>query len=85
MAFNREDKKRNRLEIMDNILSLTEGRGIKKTHIMYQANLSYMELEKYLDRLIGKQLLAERDGYYTTTKLGLEYLEKFKEIQSLMA
>lgn len=79
---NKENKKRNRLEIIDTILTLSNDE-IRKTHIMYKANLSYMELEKYIETLINKKLLTEKDGFYKTTKLGSEFMEKFKEIQSL--
>ena len=58
--------------------------GIKKTHIMYRANLSHRQLEKYLDLLINKTLLAKSEDGYLTTDRGLEFIEKFNEIRILM-
>ena len=78
-----ENQKRSRLETMDVILAISVN-GIKKTHIMYRANLSHIQLEKYLKILISAHLLTRKDDYYVTTSQGLEYLKKFKEIQSLM-
>lgn len=76
-------QKRSRLETIYVILALST-EGIRKTHIMYRANLSHLQLEKYLEALIDKQLLKKENDFYVTTSQGIEFIEKFKEIQSLM-
>lgn len=76
-------QKRSRLETIHVILTLSV-EGIKKTHIMYRANLSHLQLEKYLEVLVSKQFLEKKNEFYVTTSLGLAFIEKFKEIQSLM-
>ncbi|MDH5267795.1 MAG: winged helix-turn-helix domain-containing protein, partial [Candidatus Bathyarchaeota archaeon] len=43
--------KRNRLEIISEILQVAKN-GAKKTHVMYQCNLSYRQTEKYLNHLL---------------------------------
>ena len=75
--------RRSRLETMNVILTLCT-RDIKKTHIMYRANLSHKQLEKYLEILVSKELLMRKNGYYATTDKGLDYIAGFKNVQSLM-
>ena len=43
---------------MGDVLALATS-GIKKTHIMYRANLSYEQVHLYLGELIGKRLIAQ--------------------------
>jgi predicted transcriptional regulator len=68
---------RGKIQIMGDVLGLATS-GIKKTHIMYRANLSYEQVHLYLGELIEKRLIAQDvspDGvvYRTTTK-GREFL-----------
>jgi predicted transcriptional regulator len=78
---------RGRIETLNIILTIST-RGIKKTHILYKAGLSYAQLKKYLDVLISKGLLAEEheaDGArYRTTDKGLKFIEEYKKIQSIL-
>ena len=74
-----DERKNNRgkIQIMGDVLALATS-GIKKTHIMYRANLSYEQVHLYLGELIGKRLISQDvspDGvvYRTTTK-GREFL-----------
>ena len=77
------NRKRSRLETIHKILILSQ-RGIRKTHIMYQANLSHQQLVKYLKVLITKHLLSVKDGLYFTTDQGAAFIQKFNEIQIIM-
>lgn len=77
------NRKRSRLETIYTILTLSR-RGIRKTHIMYRANLSHQQLVKYLEVLTTKNLLAEREGSFITTVQGVAFIEKFQEIQTIM-
>jgi predicted transcriptional regulator len=76
---------RNRLEIIKDILMVTENagtNGAKKTHIMYGANLSYSLLTKYLQETLTAELICRGKSCYIITKKGREYLgnyEKYKE------
>ena len=79
MMTTMSERKNNRgkIQIMGDVLALATS-GIKKTHIMYRANLSYEQVHLYLGELIGKRLIAQDvspDGvvYRTTTK-GREFL-----------
>jgi len=79
-------KNRTRLDIMANILSITMT-NTKKTHIMYKANLSYRQLQEYLEFLIRKNLLryGEDGDFYKTSGRGVEFLKSFQVLKdSLM-
>jgi predicted transcriptional regulator len=75
--------KRNRLEALNAILT-TSAEGVKKTHIMYRANLSHQQLEKFLEFLTSKGLIMKEGDYYNTTSKGLIFIKEFEKIQSLM-
>ena len=77
MTMSERKNNRGKIQIMGDVLALATS-GIKKTHIMYRANLSYEQVHLYLGELIGKRLIAQDvspDGvvYRTTTK-GREFL-----------
>ncbi len=70
---------RDRLQIVADILAITS-RGAKKTRIMYQANLSYKLLCKYLDEVIVAGLVGCEDGdCYVLTVKGKEFLSRHEE------
>ena len=69
--------------MMHIILELAH-QGILKTHIMYRANLSHDQLNKYLDILLTRQLLQQDESLYVTTARGHEFVETFHEIQTIL-
>lgn len=81
------DKKRNRLEIIYDILRVIKDRSgrIKPTHILYKSNLSHQMMEEYLSELIEKEFIREvktKNGRtYEITAKGLNYVEKFSLIR----
>jgi predicted transcriptional regulator len=54
--------------------------GMKKTHVMYKANLSHNQLEKFLEILIEKNLLTVENNQYITTEKGREFIKEFREL-----
>ena len=70
---------RTSLEILAEILRIVRT-GARKTRIMYQANLSFSMLKKYLDYARETELVACPDGscYFATPK-GHEFLEKYEK------
>jgi predicted transcriptional regulator len=69
-------KYRDRLQIIARILSIASS-GAKKTRIMYQANLSYKLLCRYLDEALDADLVCFEEGdYYALTAKGREFLVK---------
>ena len=68
---------RSSLDIVRDVLSVASV-SARKTRIMYQANLSFVQLEKYLGDLLEKGLLGrDGDSYYLITKKGLEFLKLY--------
>jgi predicted transcriptional regulator len=71
------------LEIAVDILEVAKS-GSHKTRIMYQANLSFELLRKYLDYLTRAGLLraGEREArVFVTTAKGHRFLEEFYELR----
>ena len=76
-------KRRDRLFIIAEILDIARD-GALKTQIMYRANLSFAQLNTYINLLLDTQLLEtntkSRRTIYKTTKKGSEYMENYKDI-----
>jgi predicted transcriptional regulator len=77
---------RGKIQIMGDVLALGTS-GIKKTHIMYKANLSYEQVHLYLGELIAKRLIAQdassrsSEGVvYRTTEKGREFLQYYTRL-----
>lgn len=79
-------KKRNRLEVIRDILEVIRERSgkIKPTHILYKSNLSHSMMEEYLQELISKNFIVEKmtkEGKrYAITDKGLKYLAQYRLI-----
>lgn len=76
-------KNRSRLQIVADILQVAKN-GSNKTRIMYQANLSFELLRRYVDFLKRSGLLqtVDRDGKsYVTTEKGHRFLEEYDELR----
>lgn len=73
-------KYRSRLQIIADILYIA-GKGARKTRIMYQANLSYDLLKRYLAETLEAELLSiDKDAkLYAVTQKGKEFLEKYEK------
>ena len=71
---------RRRLDIVADIL-LVASRRARKTQIMYQANLSYKLLTKYLTEIRKAYLISfeRKERCYVLTSKGQEFLEKYKD------
>ena len=81
-------KKRNRLQVIRDILSTIDKKGgeIKPTHILYKSNLSHYMMEEYLTELISKEFIrktkTKKGKTYSITKKGKDYLDQYKLIVS---
>jgi len=70
---------RDRHEITIEILKNTVS-GKKKTEIIRDVGLSYLQSKQYLGELLRKNLLKTDEKHiFKTTEKGLEFLEKCKE------
>ena len=79
--------KRGRLEIIREILTIC-CIPAKKTSILYRCNLSFSQLQKYLEYLIRRNLLnnTKNDGktVYIITDKGKEFLEEYEHLNSFL-
>jgi predicted transcriptional regulator len=67
------------LEIVRDMLFIASVR-VRKTRIMYQANLSYRHMEKYLKSLLDSGLIECDDfSCYLVTSKGKEFLQMYDE------
>ncbi len=71
---------RDRLDIIADILNVAS-QAAKKTQIMYQANLSYKVLQRYLNEIIDASLInfENHDQRYKLTIKGYQYLDAYKD------
>jgi len=80
-------KRRDRLYIIAEILAIAKD-GSLKTQIMYRANLSFAQLNEYLNFLLKRELVKvdteNARTLYKTTSKGVKYLENYEEISNLL-
>ncbi|MCW4044508.1 MAG: winged helix-turn-helix domain-containing protein [Candidatus Bathyarchaeota archaeon] len=78
LGFGKDDSKnRDKLEIVRDMLLAVVGK-VKKTRIMYQANLNYSQVEKYLSLLLRNDLIeCDGDSCYSLTLRGKDFLKSY--------
>jgi len=59
-------------------------KGMKKTHIMYKAKLSFDMIEKYLSALKEEDFITEESGVWKTTEKGLHVMKACEICQRLI-
>jgi predicted transcriptional regulator len=83
-------KKRERLEIIHDILHVIRARrNVKPTHILYKSNLSHPMLTEYLEELIEKGFINEKDAgkgkrTYELTDKGYNFLKDYGIIRAFV-
>ena len=76
------NNRRSEIEIIRDILLRSQS-GAKKTEIMYQVNLSFFQLNSYLNSLLRIELLMERPIQFNGNGLGKEYVTTEKGTECL--
>lgn len=81
-------RRRGEVQILTDILILSL-KGVKATHLMYKANLSYSTLRKYLSSALRKGLVSKAcndDGsvVYCITEKGRLLLERLNEVNCVL-
>ncbi len=71
--------RRDRLEIVKDILELCLT-PCKKTRIVYQCNLNFKIVKRYLSWCFTHGWLKEDNSLYSTTALGRDYLNLLKPV-----
>ena len=78
-------ERRNKLNIVYDILRVIQSKGeIKKTHIMYQANLSHSQMKLYLNELYDKKFIENTEGkrvLIKVTKKGLDFFRQYAQVR----
>ena len=74
---------RSREEIIADMLAATL-EPTRKTIIMYKANLSYTQLQGYLNWLSNRQMIESRKGMWVTTERGRAYLTGYQQITQMI-
>ena len=82
-----KSKRRDTLSIMAQILEITK-EGTLKTQIMYKANLSFTQLNDYIQFMVNNNLIIHknREGreVYIITLKGLSFLQMYGELLQLL-
>jgi len=81
---------RGSLDIVADMLNASHG-GVKKTYLMYRCNLSFKQLNHYLDFMLKKKLLCavalvgdSNPGLFEVTDKGRKFLKTYKNLKALM-
>jgi predicted transcriptional regulator len=81
--------RRTKMQIYIDILRIIQrsnGR-MRKTHIVYKANLTHMRLKEYLDILMEKGFISEdvmgRETWFVITPRGLEFLRDINKLRKI--
>jgi len=82
-------KKRGRLEIIRDILSVTRSsKKIKPTRLLYASNLSPQMFKEYVNELLKKGLIKEEElkkgRVFSLTEKGNAFLEQYKTIENFI-
>lgn len=71
--------RRNKHDIMADMLVLAKV-GVRKTRLVYGANLNFSIVKKYLEQLTTQNMIHEVDGTYFTTPKGEAYLTNYRQL-----
>jgi len=74
--------------LLDILASIQKENGkIKKTHLMYHANLTHERLKKYLEILLLNNSLKEsktgNETFYSITKKGYDFLAEIRRLKKM--
>jgi predicted transcriptional regulator len=84
----RVNRRRSDVEIIADMLTVGEN-GAGKTEIMYSANMSYSQIQKYLGYLmgqgyIGKMKMGNPSVTYQVTESGLRLLQLINTLKEML-
>ncbi len=71
--------RRHKIDIAADIIALAMS-GVKKTSIVYQANLNFTIFGEYLKLLSEKGFVELDNGLVYTTDRGIDFLVKYKDL-----
>ena len=76
-------RRRNDIDICADILTIART-GVRKTRIVYGANLNFKITKKYLKRLEDNKLIQAINGKFYTTDRGTGFLHQYKTLETII-
>ena len=77
--------RRKPLDIINDLLLVIKSKpSVKKTRLMYKANLSHQSLEKYLDKMQKTGLMIMQGEKYVITQKGKEVLTEYEKMKNFL-
>lgn len=78
-------RKRSAFEVIEDILSNIDEKGIRKTLLANRAMLDYKVMEKYLNLLLSQGMVEiKSNGKVYITEKGRKFLEQYRNLKLLM-
>ena len=81
-------KKRERLEVIYDILSSIQNRRIGPTRLLYASNLSPEMFKSYISELLETKMIKEIDEknkkYYSLNDKGFHFIEQYKSFKNFI-
>jgi predicted transcriptional regulator len=83
------NSRRTKMQIYIDILKTIrkENGRMRKTHIVYKANLTHSRLKEYLDFLISKEFIEEKTientSFFVITEKGLKFLNNIDKLRKI--
>lgn len=72
--------RRDKLDLLRDILAVCSEKKAKKTEIVYRSNMNFLKIAGYLDWLIAHQFLKKEGSFYEITSEGLSLLSRLNDI-----
>ena len=76
----RSKKRRGEIDIFAEMLYLANEGGVTKTSMVYQANLNFTIIDRFLSELLDRALIEVKDKLYETTDKGITFLHHYEEL-----
>ncbi len=73
--------RRHKLDVIFEILSLAQN-GVKRTRLVYQTNINFSMLRRYLNVLFRMGLIEDKGRMLVTTPRGVRFVEEYDEFRS---
>jgi predicted transcriptional regulator len=74
--------RRDKLDVLRDILAICSGGKVIKTHIIYRSNTNFLIATNYINWLLSHELLAKNGQFYGITPKGLDLLANLNKITS---
>jgi predicted transcriptional regulator len=72
--------RRDKLDLLRDILAVCSKDKARKTEIVYRSNMNFLKIDGYLDWLIAHGFMRKQGPFYEITPEGLSILSRLNEI-----